>query len=75
MTTATYKDFYTGKKVTCVNTGKKWGGGKILWVDPETGIFYERTNPYSQTCVRRGKFFFRAWNEPTQEAIKKALFQ
>lgn len=71
MSKATYRDFDTNEKVTCVNTGKKWGG-KILWVDPETGLFYERTNPYSQTCVRRGKFFFRQWN--CQEAINAELF-
>lgn len=74
MTKATYSDFDTNEKVTCINTGKKWNGGKILWVDPETGVFYVRTNAYSQTCVRRGKFFFRKFNEPTQERIKKALF-
>lgn len=74
MTKATYRDFDTNEKVTCINTGKKWNGGKILWVDPETGLFYVRCNAYSQTCVRRGKFFFRKFNEPTQEAIKKALF-
>ena len=74
MTTATHKDFHSGRKVTCENTGKKWGG-KILWVDPETGIFYERMNPYTQTCSRRGTLFFRSWNEPTQETIKQTLFQ
>lgn len=68
----TLRDFNTGKKVACENTGKKWGG-KLVWIDPKTGFLYERTNHYSQTLVRRGKFFFRKWNKPTTEAIKEAL--
>lgn len=74
MTTKTYRDFDTNEKVTCEDTGKKWFGGKILWVNPETGIFYERTNRHSQTCVKRGTYFFRKVNESTQKRIEETLF-
>ena len=62
----TLRDFNTGKKVTCKNTGKNFCG-KAVWVD-QNGNLYERTSPNGRKC--RLSYYFRKWNDDTAEDIR-----
>lgn len=55
----TLRDFNTGRKVTCENTGKKFGG-KVVYKDSK-GNYYERLAPNGRKLGT--KYCFRRWND------------
>lgn len=56
----TLRDFDTGKKVTCENTGKKFAG-KAVYRNVKTGDYYERMSPNGRKCGL--PYFFRNWRD------------
>jgi len=66
----TLMDFNTGKRVTCVSTGKKFCG-KVVYKD-EQGNLYERIAPNGRKCGT--PYFFHQWNEPTTKTIIELCF-